>query len=102
MKKLGALLVTVLMAGALSAAPALARDSDDYGHGRWRGGEESREHHPYQGYPVYPAYQRPWWGTGYAPGWEAREWRHRDADDAWHWRRADRDGWRGYYGHGRD
>jgi hypothetical protein len=49
-KKIGALLLTVAMAVALLAGPALARDSDDSNHDRWRGGNEWREYHPYQGY----------------------------------------------------
>jgi hypothetical protein len=50
MKKKIALLATVAMAGALFAGPALARDNDDYNYGGWRGGNEWREHHTYQGY----------------------------------------------------
>jgi hypothetical protein len=101
-KKIATLLATVVMVSALFAGPALARDRNDSNQGRWRGGDEWREHHPYPAYPVYPVYQRPWSENMYAPAWEAREWRHRDADDFGRWRRADRDGWRGSYGHDRD
>ena len=57
-KRIATLLLTVAMAGALFAGPALARDSDDSNHGRWRGGHEWREHHPYQGYGY--GQQPPW------------------------------------------
>jgi hypothetical protein len=57
-KKIATLLLTVAMAAALLAGPALARDSDDSNQGRWRGGEEWREHHPYQGYGYNQ--QPPW------------------------------------------
>ena len=49
-KKIATLVATVAIAGALFAAPALARDNDGHRNGRWRAGQEWREHHPYQGY----------------------------------------------------
>jgi hypothetical protein len=51
-KKITTLLATVVMAGALFAGPALARDNDHdgYRNDSWRSAQEWREHHPYQGY----------------------------------------------------
>ena len=68
-KKIATLLATVVMVSALLAGPALARDRNDPNQGRWRGGDEWREHHPYPAYPVYPAapvYAAP--AYGYGPG----------------------------------
>jgi hypothetical protein len=123
-KKIGALLVTVVMAVALLAGPALAQDSDDYGHGRSRGGEEWREHHPNYGYSNGYGYQGqqgpyayrpqpPWsygqsryqsYGYGPQPPWSYAQSRYRH----WYWPWEDHDGrrgyngWSGHHGHDRD
>jgi hypothetical protein len=102
MKRLGAFLATMLMAGALLATPALARGwygghdggygvhGYGYGHGGgyWGDGDEWREHRPYQGYGSpdrgygygypYAGYGR-YPGQGWNPGWG---W-HRDNDEGW-------------------
>lgn len=85
-KKIATLLLTVAMAGALLAGPALARDNDDYNHGGWRGGNEWREHHPYQGYGNQPrgyGYGSPYSGYGGYPrqAWNSRPGWHHDNDE---------------------
>jgi hypothetical protein len=89
-KKIATLLLTVAMAGALLAGPALARDrdNDDYNHGRWNGGNEWREHHPYQGYGDSRwgyGYGNPHYGYGGHPqGWNSGwAWHHDDDDRGW-------------------
>ena len=103
-KKIATILLTVAMAGALLAGPALARDSDDYNRGGWRGGEEWREHHPYQGYGY--GQQPPWFygqsryqGYGYSqqPPWSYGQSRYGREDNS-HWPWEDHDGWRGNHG----
>jgi hypothetical protein len=86
-KKIGALLLSVVMAVALLAGPALARDRDDADHDRWRGGHEWRENHPYQGYAYRPQ-----------PRWNYAESRYRYRDYGWRWPWEDHDGWRDHRG----
>ena len=81
-KKIGALLLSVVMAVALLAGPALARDRDDADHDRRRGGHEWRENHPYQGYAYRPQ-----------PRWNYAESRYRYRDYGWRWPWEDHDGW---------
>jgi hypothetical protein len=85
-KKIGALLLTVAMAVALFAGPALARDNDDSNHDRWRGGNEWHEYHPYQGYGYRPR-----------PSWTYAQSRYRYHND-WRWPWEDHNGWRGDHG----
>jgi hypothetical protein len=104
-KKIGALLLTVAMAVALLAGPALARDSDDSNHDRWRGGNEWREYHPYQGYEYR---QQPRWNYGESryrsygyrpqPPWTYAQSRDRYYHNDWRWPWEDHDGWRGHHG----
>ncbi|HZO83334.1 MAG TPA: hypothetical protein VFB33_16690 [Candidatus Binataceae bacterium] len=81
MKNLVAASLSALLFGALLAAPAMARDRDDFRpwrdgngwHQFYRAGErhEFLEHHPR-------------WA------WSQGEWReHHDRDDRWRWRDAD-------------
>jgi hypothetical protein len=76
-KKIGTLLVTVAMTGALFAGPALAYDHDGNGRGRWHAAQEWREHHSY---PVY-AYNR--WYPGYR--YEHAGWHWHLIDGHWRW-----------------
>jgi len=73
--KIVTLLLSVAMAAALFAGPALAYNHDGHDRGRWH--EEWRYHHP----PVY-AYNHPVWKTAIPPrvGWH---WRL--VDGHWRW-----------------
>lgn len=88
MKKLVAGCLSALIFGALLAAPALARDRDDYrvrrGYGGWHQFYREGERHEF---------------LEHYPGWDGNraEWReHHDRDGHWCW--GDRDDWfhRGY------
>jgi len=105
MKKLGAILATILIACALSATPALARGRYGPGYGHWRGGNEWRGYDAYRGYGPNQGYGNGRWGYGYGygypyagygaypgrwggPGWGGWGWHH-DDDDGW----FNRGGW---------
>jgi hypothetical protein len=67
-KKIATLLVTVAMAGALFAGPALAYDHDGHGRSRWPDAQGWREHRPvyaynhwHPGYWYAPVVHRPGW-----------------------------------------
>jgi hypothetical protein len=71
-KKIATLLVTVAMAGALFAGPALAQERYDHDAHWWA------MHHPHETYAYRPVY-----GPGYAyPGYAYGPVMHRPV---WHW-----------------
>jgi hypothetical protein len=80
-KKISTILMTVAMAGAPFAGPALAYDHDGYNRGRWHATEQWREHHPY---PVY-AYNRWYPGYRYEPIVPHAGWHWRVVDGHWRW-----------------
>jgi hypothetical protein len=74
-KKIATLLVTVAMAGALFAGPALARESYYHHDAHWWG-----VHHPRQVYAYNPVYVQayPYYRMMPPPHWQI-------IDGRWHW-----------------
>jgi hypothetical protein len=95
-RKIVALLAPVVMAGALLAGPALARDHDGddggYSRSRWHATEEWSEHHPYQ------AWGNPGWGYGYPDS--AYAYRPGRYENEYPGNRDYRWGWQPRHGHG--
>jgi hypothetical protein len=91
MRKIAAALVSAVMLCALLAAPALARDGDDfraqrspYGwHEYYRGGQG---HEFFENHPQW-AWNRAWWREH--RGWDDY-WHRRDWDDHWNRRHPGR------------
>jgi len=74
--KVATLLLTVAMAGALFAGPAVAYDHDRHDGGRWH--EEWRYHHP----PVYAYNNYRAWNAPILP---RPGWHWRLVDGHWRW-----------------
>lgn len=96
MKKLGAILATILVACALMATPALARGRYDHGYGHWRGGNEWRGYNAYRGYGPNQEYGNGRWGYGYGYGYPYAGYGgypRQGWNPGWGWHHDDDDGW---------
>jgi hypothetical protein len=85
-KKIATLLVTVAMAGALLAGPALAQDHYYHHDAHWWSIHHPHEAYPYRGYSYPPGYS--YRGPGYPPNYAYNRSHWRMIDGHWHWVRG--------------